>query len=197
MAIRKVPELDMTIFVYFFPSCAQDSVAMLAIMDVFSKLKVAISLLKTLYYSQDNAGCYHSRLTIVGAKVVADRNKIVLEGLDFSDPQGGKGPCDRKSANIKNHINEYLNSGHDFDTAQHMKTAIQSSGSIPGVWVSLYDPPASITAAVKWSSVSLVNNVRYEVEGMRFWGENSLLRSGFTSCEKLQFITIFKKSCWL
>ena len=36
------------------------------------------------YLRSDNGGCYHM--------------------IDFSDPQGGKGPCDRKAATIKAHV---------------------------------------------------------------------------------------------
>ena len=52
--------------------------------------------------------------------------------MDFSDPQGGKGPCDREAANIKNHMPSFLNSGH-ISNAEDMQSAIQSHGGIRGV----------------------------------------------------------------
>ena len=62
---------------------------MLAIMaDVLTKLKIGMPDLDSVYYRQDNAGCYHSAWTIVDAKVLADKAGVSLERLDFSDPQG-------------------------------------------------------------------------------------------------------------
>ena len=59
--------------------------------------------------------------------------------LDFSDPQRGKGSCDRKAAAVKNHIRIYLNSGQDVETPEQMKNAVESSGGMPGVRVMLCD----------------------------------------------------------
>ena len=43
---------------------------------------------------------------------------IHVKRVDFSDPQGGKGPCDRKAATIKAHVRRYINEGHDVLTAR-------------------------------------------------------------------------------
>ena len=126
-----------------------------------------------MYYRQDNAGCYHSALTIFCAKHVADRNGVIIERSVFSDPWGGKGPCDRKSANIKCHITSFLNSGKDAETVPEtvaqMKTAMQPLGRIPGVRVSLCVPPYPFSDTVELSGVSFFNNVSYEEQGMRVW----------------------------
>jgi len=50
-----------------------------------------------------------------------------VQHLDFSDPQGSKGACDRKAATIKAHIKIRLNEGHDVETASEMVDAMQSS----------------------------------------------------------------------
>ena len=128
-----------------------------------------MAALRKVYYRQDNAGCYHSALTIFCAKHVADRNGVIIERSDFSDPRGGKGPCDRKSANIKCHITSFLNSSKDVETVAQMKTAMQSLGRIPGVRVSLCTPPSPFSDTVKWSGVSFFSNVSYEEQGMRVW----------------------------
>ena len=67
--------------------------------------------LQSVYLRQDNAGCYHCSLSIVTARQVAEVNGLRLARMDFSDAQGGKGPCDRKAATIKSHIAVHLNSG--------------------------------------------------------------------------------------
>ena len=53
--------------------------------------------------------------------------------------------------------------------ATEIVTLLSCNKDISNHKTSLCDPPASIPAAVKWSGVSLVNNVRCEAEGMRVW----------------------------
>ena len=51
---------------------------------------------------------------------------IKVQRVDFNDPQGGKGPCDRKAATIKAHVLRYINEGHDVVTADDFKEAMLS-----------------------------------------------------------------------
>ena len=80
----------------------------------------------------------------------------------------GQGSCDRKAAVIKNHIRIYLNSGHDVETADQVKTAIESSGGVPGVRVMLCDTQTiPKLVSLKWDGVSFINNIEHGNEGMR------------------------------
>ena len=45
---------------------------------------------------------------------------IKIGRVDFSEPQGGKGPCDRKAATIKAHIRRFVDEGHDVITADDL-----------------------------------------------------------------------------
>ena len=84
-------QMEMMTFVHIFDSCNQDSRTVLAILnDVFHRLK-------------------GERFSIVTARQVAEVNGLRLARMDFSDAQGGKGPCNRKAATIKSHIAVYLN----------------------------------------------------------------------------------------
>ena len=131
---RSDQQLELMSFVHLFKACSQDSNTVLGIMaDVLKKLKIGMPNLDSVFYQQDNAGCYHCALTIVGAKAPADKAGVSLKRLDFSDPQGGKGACDRKAATIKSHMQIFLNAGNDIKTAAQMKAAIESSGGVPGV----------------------------------------------------------------
>ena len=95
---------------------------------------------------------------------------IELKRFDFSDPRGGKGYCDRKAATIKSHMRTHLNSGHDIETASQMITAIESSGGISGVRVTVSGPqPAEKSTPVKWEGVSFINNIAYTKEGLHVW----------------------------
>ena len=61
-------ELQMMTFVHVFQTGNQDSCAVLSIMKaVIGKLKSLLPPLKSVFYRQDNAGCYHCGATIVGA----------------------------------------------------------------------------------------------------------------------------------
>ena len=46
---------------------------------------------------------------------------IKVERVDFSEPQGGKGPCDRRAATIKVRVLHYINKGHDEVSADDLK----------------------------------------------------------------------------
>jgi hypothetical protein len=131
VAFRKVHnQLETLTFVHIFNACIQDNCAVVAIMeDVVKQLKTAMPDLLTVKYRQDNAGCYHSGPTIICAAKIGENLGVKIKRLDFSDPQGGKGACDRKAATIKSHMNLYLNSGHDIETAAQMYEAMISSAS--------------------------------------------------------------------
>ena len=78
--------------------------------------------------------------------------------MDFSDAQGGKGPCVRKAATIKSHIAVYLNSGNDIETASQMLGAINSFDGVAGVQAMICSPPTSpLRTSIKWEGVSFIS----------------------------------------
>ena len=174
VATRKAEnrEVQMMSFVHVFQTCSQGSCAVVSIMkDVIGKLKSRMPQLESVFYRQDNAGCYHCGATIVGASFACQCHGVALKRMDFSDPQGGKGACDRKAASIKSHMRVYLNQGVNIETSQEMVDAIQSSGGVPGVCVTLCDsvkvpkPPLN----VKLDGISLISNIEYNLESLRVW----------------------------
>ena len=179
-------KIEMMTFVHLFETCNQDSSAVLAILnDVFRRLKDVMPHLQSIYLRQDNAGYYHCALTLVTASKVAELNNLFLRRMDFSDPQGGKGSCDRKAATIKSHMAIHLNSGHDIESVSQMQEAIESFGGVPGVKAVLCRPPlSSIKKPVKWDVVSFVNNVHYGVEGVRVWRSYKIGRGKFIPWSK-------------
>ena len=173
-------KIEMMTFVHLFETCNWDSSAVLAILsDVFRRLKDVMPHLQSIYLRQDNAGYYHCALTLVTASKVAELNNLFLRRMDFSDPQGGKGSCDRKAATIKSHMAIHLNSGHDIESAS------QSFGGVPGVKAVLCRPPlSSIKKPLKWDGVNFVNNVQYGEEGVRVWRSYKIGRSKFIPWSK-------------
>ena len=176
-------KMQMLTFAHIFKSCTQDSSGVLAVVDdVFRQLKTLAPQITDFYLRADNAGCYHAATTLLGLKQLAKKHSINIVQFDFSDPQGGKGSCDRKAASIKNKMKVYLNSGHDIETPEQMKQAIESSGGIPGVRVTSCGPQdASALPKIKINGISFLNNFEYSEQGIRVWkayrmGEGNLMK---------------------
>ena len=161
----------MMTFVHVFQSCSQDSTTVLAIMeDVIRKLKEIMPSLKVVIFRQDNAGCYRSGATITGAPKTGQIHGVTVKRLDFSDPQGGKGACDRKAACIKAHMKVHLNEGNDIENADQMVDAMKSAGGVPGLNVTLCNLEAhSKSSQVKFDGVSSVSNVENGVDTIKTW----------------------------
>ena len=165
-------EMEMMTFVHVFESAtAQDSSSVLAILDdVFSQLKTIMPQLQTIYNRNDNAGCYHCAQTLIVAPQIAKRHGLQISRIDFSESQGGKGVCDCKAATVKSHMAQYLNSGHDIETAAQMKDAIESSRGVRGVSAKVCSPPSvPSNKSFKWEKVSFVRNLCYSQEEIRTW----------------------------
>lgn len=164
-------KMQMLTFVHIFKSCTQDSSSVLAVIeDVFKQMKAVTPQITNYYLRADNAGCYHAATTLLGVKQLATMHNISLTQFDFSDPQGGKGSCDRKAASIKSKMKIHLNSGHDVETPEQMKHAIESSGGVPGLRVMPCDPqPTSALPSIKWKGISFLNNFEYTDKGIRVW----------------------------
>ena len=174
VATRKMvatQQLQMMTFAHVFQSCSQDSNAVLAIMeDVIGKLKAIMPTLKTVIYRQDNAGCYRSGATIIGASKATQVHGVTVKRLDFSDSQGGKGACDRKAATIKAHMRIHLNEGNDIENSAQMVDAMRSSGGVSGLHVTLCEIENPRTSAnVKFDGVSAVSNVEYGEDCITTW----------------------------
>ena len=172
VATRKVGgNLQNLTLVHVFDKSNQDSMYVIAVIDdVILLLKRAMPELKSVNFRQDNAACYHSSATMIGVQNLARKHKVAIR-MDFSDPQGGKGPCDRKAAVLKNHMRTYLNSGNDITNAEQMKTAMESNGGVRGLSVvlggSLQVPEKYVPE--KWDGVSLINDIVYKKRNMEVW----------------------------
>ena len=68
----------------------------------------------------DNAGCYHAASTIAACHSLGGAVGITVKRIDFSAPQNGKGPCDRRAAIVKCHVKQYINQGNDVTTGVHL-----------------------------------------------------------------------------
>lgn len=170
---RKIADkLQHQAFVHIVENCSQDSNVVVSIIrHTLQQLKKEHPEIKTAFLRQDNAGCYHSFTMIAACRLMKEATDIKVERVDFSDPQGGKGPCDRRAATIKAHVLRYINEGHDVISADDLKRAILSHGGVRGVRVTLIDSTKQhpISLQGKLEGVSNLNNFHYGEECLTVW----------------------------
>ena len=77
-----------------------------------------IFLTPPAFYRSDCAGSYASGGPLVPIRHIGRLTGISIKRYDFSEPQTGKGPCDRSSTHQKSHVNRFLNEGNDVMTAE-------------------------------------------------------------------------------
>lgn len=167
---KKEEEIETQAFIHIVENCVQDSVCVVTLMEhVLTTLKKENPEIANAFYRQDNAGCYHCACTILACKNISKRTGVSIRRLDFSDPQGGKGPCDRFAATMKNHVRAYINEGHDAITAEQFQEAMLSHGGVPGARIALLPDPVCDKLNIKWSGISKLNNFEFTCDGVQFW----------------------------
>lgn len=169
---KKNEKLESQTLVHILESGLQDSPAVVSIMQhILQSLKGQHPEITDVYFRQDNAGCYHCANTILSCKEVSENTGIQVRQVDFSDPQGGKGACDRKAAQIKSHVRRFIDEGNSVTTPQEFLEAIQSHGGIAGVRVTIVRGGQERNRAakkntVKWDGISSFNNFSFSSEGV-------------------------------
>jgi len=128
-------------FIHIVENCSVvvSNVVVSIIRYTLQELKKEHPRIKTAFLRQDNAGCYHSFTMLAACRLMKEATDIKVERVDFSDPQGRRGPCDGRAATIKAHVLRYINEGHDVVSADDLKRAILSHGGVGGVRVTLID----------------------------------------------------------
>lgn len=164
-------ELKHQTFVHIAKNCSQDSDAVVSIMEhTLRHLKSEHPEVTSAAYKQDNAGCYHSTAMITACHYMEKETGIRIKRVDFSDPQGGKGPCDRKAATIKAHIRRYINEGNDVTSAEALREAILSYGGVRGVRVAVIDAAGIQTIeGIKLVGINSLNNFKYSKDSLTMW----------------------------
>ncbi|XP_068721563.1 uncharacterized protein [Montipora capricornis] len=180
VVIRKVQDvLQHQTLIHVVQNSSQETDTVTWIMEnVLSTLKKDHPELKVAYFRQDNAGCYHSVAMLSSCPQISLRTGIHIKRVDFSDPQGGKGACDRKAATVKGHVRRYINEGHDVETAEEFKNAVLSHCGINGVRVALVDTvKCGISVEGKWDDISSLNNFSFdEREKVTVWKSHDVGR---------------------
>jgi len=164
---RKVDQrLEAQTFIHILETGLQDSETVVLIMEhVLRSLKEQHPEITSAYFRQDNAGCYHSSCSILSARVLSTRSGIQVRQIDFSDPQGGKGACDRKASQVKAHVKSYVNEGNSVTTPSDLKTAIESRGGISGVRVAVLGVNNGNAKTYKLEGINTLNNFSFNDQG--------------------------------
>ena len=172
---RKVQEhFQHQSFIHIVENSKQDSMTVVRIIEhTLRTVKNEHPELTTAFLRQDNAGCYHSAEMLGSCAHMKLSTGIEVQRVDFSDPQGGKGPCDRKAATVKAHVRRYINEGHDVLNATDLKNAMLSNGGIRDVRVVLVDASSSerpvTQVPMKWVGISSLNNFLYSDNTITVW----------------------------
>ena len=171
---RKVDsKLQSQAFVHIIESCLQDTSAVVRILEhTLRTLKHEHPEITSAFLRQDNAGCYHNSALLATCNLMKTKTGVSVRRVDFSDPQGGKGACDRKAATVKAHVRRHINEGHDVQNSSEFKVAILSNGGINGVRVVLVDAGTEgkcVIPQVKLPGVSFLNNFKYSEHGITVW----------------------------
>lgn len=173
VAVRRLPDgrLQHQAFIHIGANCSQEANVVIAIMEhILHELKRETPSILFAFFRQDNAGCYHNGTMLVACHLMEATTSIKIKRVDFSDPQGGKGPCDRKAATVKAHVRRYINEGHDVTTPPQFKDAILSNGGVRGVRVALIDASAvRPVETIPIDGISTLYNFSYSEEGLNVW----------------------------
>ena len=157
-------------FVHVAQNCSLDSNVVSVIDHILRTLKVEHPEIRRASFRQDNAGCYHSATLLAACRLMQQTTGIKVKRVDFSDPQGGKGPCDRKAATIKAYVRRFVDEGHDVLTTTELRDAILSSNGVRGVRVAVVNVEGvGQMQPTKWEGVSHLNNFAYKDDGVTVW----------------------------
>ncbi|CAF4148956.1 unnamed protein product [Adineta steineri] len=131
---KKNPCFKYKVFLHVFDQCNQDSETVVTILnDVLHRVKETDPQIKKAFIRSDNAGCHHCANTLVSAKLILEKTGIAISRIDFCDPQGENGICDRCAAIIKSFIRRYLNENHNVTCASEFIEACHSYNGVRDV----------------------------------------------------------------
>ena len=115
------------------------------------------------FYRSDCAGSYASGGLLVPIRHIGRLTSI-------SEPQAGKGRCDRSSTHQKSHVNRFLNDGNDVISAERVKKVLESHGSVRSVVPYVEYPESAVKCPTPpIPDVSLFHNHQYCNDGLKVW----------------------------
>ena len=106
-------ECEVSVYSHLFrQSISQNSEVVAAVMrHTLQEEKARHPEINEAFYRSNCAGSYGSGGLLVPIRHIGRLTGISIKRYNFSEPQAGKGPCDRSSAHQKSHVNRFLNEG--------------------------------------------------------------------------------------
>ena len=168
--LKNGEEYSLQTYVTMLNRCPQDSYAVCCILkQVLCHFATQHPQVTQGYLRSDNAGYYHSADTIAA---MSNKYGLKIARYDYSEAQSGKDVCDRKTAPMKMHINNYCNAGNDVSDGADMMKALVSFGGVKGTSVSVMAPDYEFkpgdTASIP-VAISTINNVEYMGSSLKVW----------------------------
>ena len=182
------------IIVHAFDHYVQDSEIVVALLrDVLLRVQQVDRNIKIACITFDNADCYHLAQTVLSLLKISYESGIQIRRIDFCDPQGGKGPCDRYTAVMKSHVRHFLNEKHNVTTTAEFVEAIYSNEGIRGVYA--YEAHLGKTSSdppLKLVKISLLNHFSLDPTSIhihRAWKVGDGKPIPFSTLEQLKSIS--------
>ena len=156
---------------HVFDQCKQDALSIVSILkDVLVSLKMDDQALKFVYLRSDNGACYHSTITTTAVKEIQDSTGVFIRRIDFSEPQAGKGPCDRRAAVIKGEVRRYIDEKHNCTNSTEFVAAAKSTShlSLFSSKFQIEENNSSLTNTsnrspkATWPGIASIFNIEYE-----------------------------------
>jgi hypothetical protein len=156
---------------HVFDQCKQDALSVVSIIeDVLPRLKANDNQLRFAYLRSDNGACYHSTITTTAVQEIFRNTGVLIRRIDFSEPQAGKGPCDRRAAVIKGEVRRHVNEKHNCTNSVEFVQASKSTQHL-SVFASelslsnnntLSEDSTKRSTKTSWAGISNLFNLQYE-----------------------------------
>jgi hypothetical protein len=149
----------------------QDSDCVIGIMDsLFSFINKNFEN-PTVNTGSDNAACYHSQDVTCLLPLFAAKHNIKLDSYHFSEPQMGKGICDRKISVLKRTLTQFVHNGNDITNTDQMKDAFLSNPDLKDTIILCCSPNDSLNfkKKVSFDGISKYHSFLYNGEKIKFF----------------------------
>ncbi len=133
-ADHRASSLQARAYVHLFDQSQQSGSDVHAILThLLQEIKEELPDVDTVYIRSDNGPHYHQSTVMASIHSISKQTGIFIQRWTFSEAQAGKGPCDRISAVVKNHLYRYVAEKHHVRNAEEFLVGVRSGNGLAGV----------------------------------------------------------------
>ena len=123
-----------------------------------------------VYSKCDNASSYHGNFYPESLYHFCKQNGIILQQLDYNEPQKGKDQCDRESAVARSMMGCFVDEGNYILTAEDIyKVLVNSKMKNTIVFVVSFQKNECEVDGYKIVNISNYHSIEFIREGMKLW----------------------------